>query len=174
MASERPHSSGRSGSPAAWSHSRAVDHPATSKGPPFVDAPMNATPAFCRVDAATPVRSTPAPPLAPSRQIRVDLVDGLAIETSANHGFVPGPRERQTNDTRTAAPSITHGSSLHASKIRRSWRWQSCSVTSVRAAPNGVGRNKPRALRPCPKRSAGLPSRTSNRRDRLSAGTRPE
>ena len=27
-------------------------------------------------------------------------------------------REKQTNDTRTAAPSITHGSSLQASKIR--------------------------------------------------------
>ena len=27
--------------------------------------------------------------------------------------------EKQTSDTRTAAPSITHGSSLHASKIRR-------------------------------------------------------
>ena len=27
-------------------------------------------------------------------------------------------REKQTSDTRTAAPSMTHGSSLHASKIR--------------------------------------------------------
>ena len=31
-------------------------------------------------------------------------------------GLVAG-REKQTSDTRTAAPSITHGSSLHASKI---------------------------------------------------------
>ena len=55
-------------------------------------------------------------------------------------------REKQTSDTLTAAPSITHGSSLHASKIRRlfvaapsarrfaplGWSW------SRRARPGGL------------------------------------
>ena len=52
------------------------------------------------------------------RQIGVDLVDGLAVEPRFRHAFVVATR-KQTSDTRTAAPSITHGSSLHASKIRR-------------------------------------------------------
>ena len=56
---------------------------------------------------------------ATSRQVGVDLIDGLAIETSIGHGLVVGAREADQSDTRTAAPSITQGSSLHASKIRR-------------------------------------------------------
>ncbi len=39
--------------------------------------------------------------------------------TKGRHGRFSDHAEKQTSDTRTAAPSITHGSSLHASKIRR-------------------------------------------------------
>ena len=51
-------------------------------------------------------------------------------------------REKQTRETLTAAPSITHGSSLHASKIRRvSSRGLQCAP--VCAAANGIGRDEP-------------------------------
>ena len=51
-------------------------------------------------------------------------------------------REKQISDTRTAAPSTTHGSSLHASKIGR----LSVAAWSARRfahTPNGVGCDKP-------------------------------
>ena len=60
------------------SHSRAWS-PATSNGPPFV-SPMNATPGVRRKTSDT--GEVDAGTAAPRRQVGVDLVDGLAVETS--------------------------------------------------------------------------------------------
>ena len=88
----------------------------TSNGPPFV-SPMNATPAFSGGLCAT-VRSTPAP----SRQGRLDLIDGLAVERQTPDTYsspTPPTREKQTSNNSQPAPSITDGSSLRASKTCR-------------------------------------------------------
>ena len=49
--------------------------------------------------------------------------------------------EKHTSDTRTAAPSITQGSSAHASKIVPP-SVAACNAPSVRPAAYGVGRDK--------------------------------
>ena len=101
---------------------------------------MNTTPAFSG-RRRTPVRSTPAPSRRAVRSA-VDLIDRLAVKAERRIRTRRRTREKQTSDTRTAAPSITHGSSLHASKIRRHVR-RSLQRPPVRAAPDGVGRDEP-------------------------------
>ena len=95
-------------------HARALS-PGTSNGPPFV-SPMKATPAFTASRLAR-VRSTPAPSRRDVRSVWISSTGTPSSRVSGGRDS-SSRREKQISDTRTAAPSTTHDSSLHASKIR--------------------------------------------------------
>ena len=96
------------------SHSRAKS-PGTLKGPPF-SSPLKEALAFTVRHRAL-VRSMPT---SPRRAVRSAWISSTTTPSSRGAcSSRSSMREKQTSDTRTAAPSMTHGSSLHASKIRR-------------------------------------------------------
>ena len=89
----------------------------TSNGPPLV-SPMKATPMFSGMRVAL-VRSIPD---APRLTVRSEWISSAGSPSMRVFGLYASPApEKQTSDTRTAAPSITHGSSDQASKIGRPW-----------------------------------------------------
>ncbi len=129
------------GLPLRISHSRA-NAPSISSGP-FFDAPIKQTPMFSFCGNAV-VKSTPsAPPAVKSALIRATgspFNSRGVLVASAGGGLRGSPLTRptvsllpkQTSDTRTAAPSLTHGSSLQALKMRRS---ATMASSTLRLAP---------------------------------------
>ena len=87
----------------------------SSNGPPLV-SPMKATPVFAGMRFAL-VKSIPAPPRLAERS---EWISSAGSPSTRVSGLDPLPApEKQTRDGRTAAPSITHGSSARESKLAR-------------------------------------------------------
>ena len=115
---------------------------------------------------STALRQTPrdgevdAGAAGPRRQVREDLVDGPARR--AERPLRARRRLSRSRPVTPAAPrrSITHGSSLHASKIRRSLRVGNPWRTPIRRRTRVLLRRRPRAAGGPASRPGQVPART--------------
>ena len=142
------------------SHSLAI-FPGISKFP-FFDIPLKATPAFSASDTAA-VRSKAA------------VRSGLIRCTSRPSSRTSSPdarREKQTSETRTAAPSRTQGSSSQASKIAPIAS-DAVENATVRSSPDRIALPPNRRTSAVPHASAPRLWQTNSPTRSASAGTRP-
>lgn len=100
--------------------------------------------------------------IATRRQVGVVLINGLAVKPDAGHDSSPAREVGQRHSHR--APSITDGSSHHASKIC-TFSIPRLQYPAVRTATDGAGR-KTSPARAVLSPAICLPSRTSTRQSR--------